>query len=150
MRSSPGLRCTVFFHSANCRVDHRRIQAGAGQRLAWRLLTAADPRMALSSVALVLTINATVVFRHELALKIAGSEMSHGGIEPLTGLLEPADVLRRGPLTLIGSRSRDDRYLVLIVANLDSFAPDGHDGKDRWQPCPRGHRAAPARDRRRG
>jgi diguanylate cyclase (GGDEF)-like protein len=112
---------TVFFHSRRLLLLIGGLQAATLATLAWRLFVA-DPVMALSSVALVVTINASVAFACELALKIAGSEMSHGGIEPLTGLLN-RQTFYDEVATLIGSRSRrDDRYFVLIVANLDSFS----------------------------
>ncbi|MDX1873102.1 diguanylate cyclase [Mycolicibacterium sp. 120266] len=112
---------TVFFHSRRLLLLIGGIQAATLAILAWRLFVT-EPVAALSSIALVVTINATVAFACELALKIAGSEMSHDGIEPLTGLLN-RETFYDEVATLIGSRSRrDDRYFVLIVANLDSFS----------------------------
>lgn len=112
---------TVFFHSRRLLLAVGAVQAATLATLAWRLV-AEDPVMAVSAVALVMTINISVAFACELALKIAGSEMHHGGIEPLTGLLN-RQTFYDEVATLIGSRSRrDDRYFVLIVANLDSFS----------------------------
>ncbi len=111
---------TVFFHSRRLLLVIWFIQGATLATLAWRLIE--DPVMAVSSVALVMGINVTVAFACELALKIAGSEMNTGGIEPLTGLLNRQTFYDQ-VATLIGSRSRrDDRYFVLIVANLDSFS----------------------------
>ncbi|MGJ6121639.1 GGDEF domain-containing protein [Mycolicibacterium sp. Y3] len=112
---------TVFFHSRRLLLIIWTLQAATLATLAWRLFVE-DPVMAVSSVALVLTINVSVASACELALKIAGSETNTGGIEPLTGLLNRQTFYDQ-VATLIGSRSRrDDRYLVLIVANLDSFS----------------------------
>ena len=112
---------TVFFHSRRLLLIIATIQAATLATLAWRLFVA-DPIMAVSSVALVVSINVSVAFACELALKIAGSETNAGGIEPLTGLLN-RQTFYDEVATLIGSRSRrDDRYFVLIVANLDSFS----------------------------
>ncbi|MHA3024632.1 diguanylate cyclase domain-containing protein [Mycobacterium sp. BMJ-28] len=112
---------TAFFHSRQLLAFIWAVQLATLATLGWRLFVE-DPVMAVSSVALVLTINLSVGFACELALKIAGSEMSHRGIEPLTGLLN-RQTFYDEVATLIGSRSRhDDRYFVLIVANLDSFS----------------------------
>lgn len=112
---------TVFFHSRRLLVAIWAVQAATLAVLGWRLFVA-EPAMALSAVALVMAVNVSVAFACELALKIAGSETSHNGIEPLTGLLN-RQTFYDEVATLIGSRSRrDDRYFVLIVANLDSFS----------------------------
>lgn len=63
-----------------------------------------------------------MAFACELVLRIIGSEKPHGEIEPLTGLPNRQSFYD-SVATLIGSRSRrDDRYLILIVVNLDSFS----------------------------
>lgn len=112
---------SVFFHSRTWLIPIWTVQAVTLVVLAWRLL-AIDYALALASVVFVALINSFVAFGCELALRIVGSEKPHGEIEPLTGLPNRQSFYD-SVATLIGSRSRrDDRYLILIVVNLDSFS----------------------------
>lgn len=111
----------VFFHSRSWLGPIWAIQTATLAVLAWRLV-AVDYSLALASVVFVALINAFVAFACELVLRIIGSEKPHGEIEPITGLPNRQSFYD-GVATLIGSRSRrDDRYLILIVVNLDSFS----------------------------
>lgn len=111
----------VFFHSRSWLILVWTVQAATLAVLAWRLVSI-DYALALSSVGFVALINVFVAFACELVLRIIGSEKPHGEIEPLTGLPN-RQAFYDSVATLIGSRSRrDDRYLILIVVNLDSFS----------------------------
>ncbi|MGW0163297.1 GGDEF domain-containing protein [Mycobacterium sp. NPDC003323] len=111
----------VLFHSRRWLVGIWAVQLATLIVLAWRLL-AVDYALALASVVFVALINAFMAFACELVLRIIGAENFHGEIEPLTGLLN-RETFYDSVATLIGSRSRyDDRYLILIVVNLDSFS----------------------------
>lgn len=111
----------VFFHSRWWLVPIWAVQTATLVVLAWRLV-AIDHALALASVVFVALINSFVAFGCELVLRIIGSEQPHGEIEPLTGLPNRQSFYD-SVATLIGSRSRrDDRYLILIVVNLDSFS----------------------------
>ncbi|GAA2570047.1 GGDEF domain-containing protein [Mycolicibacterium diernhoferi] len=111
----------VFFHSRSWLILVWTAQAATLVILAWRLV-AIDYALALSSVGFVAVMNVVVAFACELVLRIIGSEKPHGEIEPLTGLPN-RQTFYDNVATLIGSRSRrDDRYLILIVVNLDSFS----------------------------
>ncbi len=111
----------VFFHSRAWLILVWTAQALTLGILAWRLV-AIDYALALSSVGFVAVMNVVVAFACELVLRIIGSEKPHGEIEPLTGLPN-RQTFYDSVATLIGSRSRrDDRYLILIVVNLDSFS----------------------------
>lgn len=111
----------VFFHSRSWLILVWTVQAATLGVLAWRLVSI-DYALALSSVGFVALINVFVAFACELVLRIIGSEKPHGEIEPLTGLPN-RQAFYDSVATLIGSRSRrDDRYLILIVVNLDSFS----------------------------
>jgi diguanylate cyclase (GGDEF)-like protein len=111
----------VFFHSRTWLIPIWAVQTVTLGVLAWRLL-AVDYALALASVVFVALINSFVAFACELVLRIVGSEKPHGEIEPLTGLPNRQSFYD-SVATLIGSRSRrDDRYLILIVVNLDSFS----------------------------
>lgn len=111
----------VLFHSRNWLVAIWLVQVATLAVLAWRLV-AISYTLALASVVFVALINAFMALACELVLRLIGSEKPHGEIEPLTGLLN-RETFYDSVATLIGSRSRyDDRFLVLIVVNLDSFS----------------------------
>ncbi|AHC23237.1 MULTISPECIES: GGDEF domain-containing protein [Mycobacteriaceae] len=111
----------VIFHSRRWLIGVWVVQLATLIVLAWRLVSI-DYGLAVASVVFVVLINAFMVFACELVLRLIGSEKPHGEIEPLTGLLN-RDAFYDSVATLIGSRSRhDDRYLILIVVNLDSFS----------------------------
>lgn len=111
----------VFFHSRAWVILVWTVEALTLTLLAWRLASI-DVALAVASVAFVALINVFVAFACELVLRIIGSEKPHGEIEPLTGLLN-RETFYDSVATLIGSRSRrDDRFLVVIVVNLDSFS----------------------------
>jgi diguanylate cyclase (GGDEF)-like protein len=111
----------VFFHSRTWLVPIWAVQTATLVVLSWRLI-AIDYSLALASIAFVALINGFVAFGCELVLRIIGSEKPHGEIEPLTGLPNRQSFYD-SVATLIGSRNRhDDRYLILIVVNLDSFS----------------------------
>jgi diguanylate cyclase (GGDEF)-like protein len=111
----------VFFHSRMWLIPIWAVQTATLVVLSWRLIVI-EYALALASVVFVALINAFVAFACELVLRIIGSEKPPGQIEPLTGLPNRQSFYD-SVATLIGSRSRrDDRYLILIVVNLDSFS----------------------------
>jgi diguanylate cyclase (GGDEF)-like protein len=63
-----------------------------------------------------------VAFACGLAMRLIDTEIRHGDIEPLTGLLTRNAFYER-VTELMGARRRtDDRYLVVIVMTLDAFS----------------------------
>ncbi len=111
----------MFFHSRTWLVPIGAVQAATLLVLGWRLMEIGYA-LALAGVVFVALITSFVAFACELVLRIIGSEKPHGEIEPLTGLPNRQSFYD-SVATLIGSRSRrDDRYLILIVVNLDSFS----------------------------
>lgn len=111
----------LIFHSRIWLAPILVVQVATLVVLAWRLVSI-DYALALASVVFVALINSFVAFACELVLRIVSSEKPHGEIEPLTGLPNRQSFYD-SVATLIGSRSRrDDRYLILIVVNLDSFS----------------------------
>ena len=137
---------TVVFHSGRLLAFTWSIGAATLGVLAVRL-AAIDPALAACSVVLVALINVFVAFAARLVLRLLDTDIPHGDIEPLTGLLN-RDAFYDRVATLIGARSRrDDRHLVVIVVNLDGFslltAITGKAGAHR--PCR--DRSTPARDR---
>ena len=85
-------------------------------------LAVIDPALATCGVVLVALINVFVAFAGRMVLRLLDTEIPHGDIEPLTGLLN-RDAFYDRVATLIGARSRrEDRHLVVIVVNLDSFS----------------------------
>ena len=111
----------MFFHSRAWLVPIGAVQTVTLLVLGWRLMEIGYG-LALAGVVFVALITSFVAFACELVLRIIGSEKPHGEIEPLTGLPNRQSFYD-SVATLIGSRSRrDDRYLILIVVNLDSFS----------------------------
>ena len=85
-------------------------------------VAATDAVLAVCAVVLVALVNVFVVFACRTVIGlIVDTEIVHE-IEPLTGLLTRDAFCDRVAL-LISARSRgDDRYLVVLVVNLDSFS----------------------------
>jgi diguanylate cyclase (GGDEF)-like protein len=82
-----------------------------------------DVPTAVAVTAPVAMLNIVVAFSRRTIGEVAAAEGARTDVEPLTGLLtrEGFDELAA---TLLGSRNRDDdRYLVVAVIALDSFAP---------------------------
>ncbi|AQT80017.1 hypothetical protein B1R94_13180 [Mycolicibacterium litorale] len=81
-----------------------------------------DPALALAGVALILLLYVFAAFACRLVVWLTGSDDDADAIEPLTGLLN-RDSFYLQTATLMASRNRDDdRYLVVAVVNIDSFA----------------------------
>lgn len=81
-----------------------------------------DPPLALAGVALMLLVYVFAAFSCRLVVWLTGTEDGADAIEPLTGLLN-RDAFYLQTATLLASRNRDDdRYLVIGVVNIDSFA----------------------------
>lgn len=80
--------------------------------------------VALGLIALVLNalLYLFAAFCCRMVVRLTGTDTGGDGIEPLTGLLN-RECFYEQAATLLGSRSRtDDRYLVIAVVNIDSFA----------------------------
>jgi diguanylate cyclase (GGDEF)-like protein len=81
-----------------------------------------DVPLALASIALMLLLFAFAAFSCRLVVWLSGAEDGADAVEPLTGLLN-RDAFYLQTATLLASRNRDDdRYLVIAVVNIDSFA----------------------------
>ncbi len=85
-------------------------------------IAASDLALALAGVALILLLYVFAAFSCRLVVWLTGTEDGADAIEPLTGLLN-RDSFYLQAATLLASRNRDDdRYLVVAVVNIDSFA----------------------------
>ncbi|MCX2929535.1 GGDEF domain-containing protein [Mycobacterium sp. CVI_P3] len=81
-----------------------------------------DLPLALAGVALMLLLYVFAAFSCRLVVWLTGTEDGADAVEPLTGLLN-RDAFYLQTATLLASRNRDDdRYLVIAVVNIDSFA----------------------------
>jgi diguanylate cyclase (GGDEF)-like protein len=81
-----------------------------------------DLPLALAGVALMLLLYVFAAFSCRLVVWLTGTEDGADAVEPLTGLLN-RDAFYLQTSTLLASRNRDDdRYLVIAVVNIDSFA----------------------------
>jgi len=112
---------TALFHTARLLGFTLTVAAATTLYLAVRL-AADDIAMALASAILVGLLNVFVAFTCRMVVWLTGSAEAPGEVEPLTGLLNRASFYEL-TATLLGSRSRDDdRYLVVAVVDIDSFA----------------------------
>lgn len=85
-------------------------------------LAASDPVFAVCGVVLIALVNVFVAFACRTVIGLIVNTEIVREIEPLTGLLSRDAFCDRVAL-LISARSRDDdRYLVVLVVNLDSFS----------------------------
>ncbi|BBX18374.1 GGDEF domain-containing protein [Mycolicibacterium duvalii] len=81
-----------------------------------------DLAVALTSAAVVILVNVFAAFSFRLVVRLVESDADHADIEQLTGLRH-RDAFYRDVATLLASRSRsDDRYLVVVAVNIDSFS----------------------------
>ena len=112
---------TAFFHSARLLAFTWTVGVITLGVLALRLATI-DAALAVCSVVLIALVNVFVAFPCRMVTRLIDTEILHGEIEPLTGLLN-RDGFYDHIATLIGARRRDDdRYLIVLVVNLDSFS----------------------------
>lgn len=83
---------------------------------------ASDPALAVCAAGIIVLLNVFVAFACRAMLVLIQPDTHHGDIEQLTGLLH-RDAFYQAVATLLASRSRsDDRYLVVVAVNIDSFS----------------------------
>ena len=81
-----------------------------------------DLAVAVCASVLVVLLNVFVAMGCRVVIKLLQPDAHHGDIEQLTGLLH-RDAFYRSVATLLASRSRsDDKYLVVVAVNIDSFS----------------------------
>jgi len=85
-------------------------------------IAAHDIPNALISLLLVTMLYVFAAFSCRMVVRLTGVDGGSDGLEPLTGLLN-REAFYDQAATLLGSRNRDDdRYFVIAVVNIDSFA----------------------------
>ncbi|AFM15939.1 diguanylate cyclase (GGDEF) domain-containing protein [Mycolicibacterium chubuense NBB4] len=85
-------------------------------------LSSTDLALAISATGVVVLLNVFVAFSCRAVIRLIQPDAHHGDIEQLTGLLH-RDAFYRAVATLLASRSRsDDKYLVVVAVNIDSFS----------------------------
>ena len=78
--------------------------------------------LATVGVLTVALVNVFAVAVCRMVLRLIDNQIRHTDIEPVTGLLN-RDAFGEQVATLIGARNRvDDRYLVVVVVDLDSYS----------------------------
>jgi len=98
-------------------------------------ISAYDLALGLIAVVLTTLLNVFAAFSCRMVVRLTGVDGGADGLEPLTGLLNRESFYDQAA-TLLGSRNRDDdRYFVIAVVNIDSFAAmismSGNRGGDR-------------------
>ena len=111
----------VCFHTARLLVVSWTVALAVLGVLFLRLAST-DPALAGCAVGVVVLLNVFTAFACRSGIKLIQPDAFHGDIEQLTGLLH-REAFYRGVATLLASRSRsDDRYLVVVAVNIDSFS----------------------------
>lgn len=109
------------FHSVRLLVFTSIVAAATLVVLAVRLAPL-DAALAIGSVALVALVNVFVALACRVVVRLVAGNVATSQLEPLTGLLD-RDAFYERTATLLAARHRDDdRYLVLIVVNIDGFS----------------------------
>jgi diguanylate cyclase (GGDEF)-like protein len=81
-----------------------------------------DTALAIGSVCLVALVNVFAAAVCRAGIRLIGGDVETSQLEPLTGLLD-RDAFYERTATLLAARHRDDdRYLVLIIVNIDGFS----------------------------
>jgi diguanylate cyclase (GGDEF)-like protein len=112
---------TALLHSGRLLLVTATVSAVTVAVLGVRLAET-DAPLAVGAVAIVVVSNIFVGVTVRMAMRLVEARMFDPDIEPLTGLFTRR-AFDEQFATLIGSRSRDDdRYLVVLLANLDGFS----------------------------
>lgn len=111
---------TALLHSGRLLLVTSTVSAVTVGVLAVRL-AATDVVVAVGAVVIVVVANVFIAVTVQVVMRLAEARLSRE-IEPLTGLFN-RHAFYQQVATLIAARSRyDDRYLVVLVLNLDSFS----------------------------
>ncbi|WP_431231988.1 GGDEF domain-containing protein [Mycolicibacterium psychrotolerans] len=112
---------TALFHGPRLLATVLTIALGTLLYLAVQM-AGDDLPLTLAGVALILLLYVFAAFSCRMVVWLTGAEDGADAVEPLTGLLN-RDAFYLQTSTLLASRNRgDDRYLVIAVVNIDSFA----------------------------
>lgn len=113
---------TALFHSRGLLLVPWTAGAVTLSIVAYRMASI-DVALAVCGALLIAMINVYVAFAGEVAVRLIDARNPlHADIEPLTGLLN-RNAFHERVAGLIGARNRtDDRYLVIMVINVDSFS----------------------------
>lgn len=111
----------VCFHAARLLTLTWAIAAVVLAILFVRLM-ASDLVVAICALTIVVLLNVFVAVSCRAVIKLLQPNAHHGDIEQLTGLLHRG-AFYSSVATLLASRSRsDDKYLVVVAVNIDSFS----------------------------
>jgi diguanylate cyclase (GGDEF)-like protein len=112
----------AFFHTPRYMVVNFAVAIATSAVLAVRLAEAGDPALAVSTLLFLALVNFGTPFACQALVHLLGINVLNTEIDPLTGLLNE-DAFYRTAASFIAARNRDDdRYLVIVVVDLDSFA----------------------------
>ena len=112
---------SVLFHGSRLQMFVATVAAGT---IGWLLIAIArtDLPTALAVTTPVILINVAVVVACRIIAELSPAGVGHTDVDPLTGLLTRRSFDELAA-TMLGARTRgDDRFLVVIVAGVDSFA----------------------------
>lgn len=112
----------AFFHTPRYMALNFAISTATGAALAVRLGETGDTALATSTLLFLVLVNFGVPFACQSLVHLLGINIHNAEIDPLTGLLNE-EAFYRTASAFIAARNRDDdRYLVIVVVDLDSYA----------------------------
>ncbi|MCW2688208.1 MAG: diguanylate cyclase [Mycobacterium sp.] len=111
----------AFFHTARYMAFNMSVAAVTTIILSARQAIGGDVVWAVCAIAFVAVVNISVPFACQTLVHLLCKDVLNAELDPLTGLLN-RDTFYRSTGAVLASRSRDDdRYLVVVVVNLDNF-----------------------------
>lgn len=112
----------AFFHTPRLMVLNLAIAAVTSVVLAYRMAADGALAKAIATVLFLTVVNLAIPLACQALVHLLGINVLNTDIDPLTGLLNRESFIRTSA-ALIASRNRDDdRYLVLLLIDLDNFS----------------------------
>ncbi|MBO0680407.1 GGDEF domain-containing protein [Mycolicibacterium sp. S2-37] len=112
----------AFFHPPRLMLVNFVIAGATAVVVAFRLAEAGDVPLAISMLLFLGVVNIATPFTCQTLVHVLGINVLNSDIDPLTGLYN-REAFQRAVAAFIAARSRDDdRFLVIVVIELDNFA----------------------------
>ncbi|WP_422745015.1 GGDEF domain-containing protein [Mycobacterium sp. WMMD1722] len=112
----------AFFHTPRLLAANFVLASATAVVVAIRLMTAGDVPLAISTLLFLIVVNIATPFTCQTLVHVLGIDVLNSDIDPLTGLYN-REAFQRAVAAFIAARNRDDdRFLVIVVIELDNFA----------------------------
>ncbi|OBB58328.1 diguanylate cyclase [Mycobacterium sp. 852013-51886_SCH5428379] len=112
----------AFFHTPRLAAANFAIATVTASVMAVAIAVDGDLALAISTLLFLIVVNLATPLVCQTLVHVLGIDVLNSDIEPLTGLFN-REAFQRAVAASIAGRSRDDdRFLVLVVIELDNFA----------------------------